>query len=198
MYFKVFITQGWCKKTGEGRRRFDQRLPRERALAAFPVNFRCVLQLYVISVHQARGLPLPFLRFRLTTDTLGLGCNLPAAGRFRVSHPLEHALTGRTTKGAVSKRLFLKIAYKISLAGLLFHGNPAIYYCALLSYFFRICILRQHLFTASNSLNNNYIFAVALNFKRNFPFLHINTVVANIFNAYIRDFITFQVILAFI
>ncbi len=30
MYFKVFITQSWCKKTGEGRRRFDQRLPEEK------------------------------------------------------------------------------------------------------------------------------------------------------------------------
>ena len=54
--------------------------------------------LYVISVRQARVLPLSFFRFCLTTDTLDLGCILPTAGRIRDFHPLERALTGRTAK----------------------------------------------------------------------------------------------------
>ena len=54
------------------------------------------MALYAISIRQARDLPLPFFRFCLTTDTLGLGYILPAAGRIRDFHPLERALTGRT------------------------------------------------------------------------------------------------------
>ena len=56
------------------------------------------MALYAISIRQARDLPPPFFRFCLTTDTLGLGYILPAAGRIRDFHPLERALTGRTAK----------------------------------------------------------------------------------------------------
>ena len=55
--------------------------------------------LYMVSVRQARVLPPSFFRFCLTTDTLDLGYILPTAGRIRDFHPLERALTGRTTKG---------------------------------------------------------------------------------------------------
>ena len=55
----------------------------------------------MISVRRARVLPLPSFRFRFTTDTLGFGCDLPAAGRSRDFHPLECALAGRTEKGTV-------------------------------------------------------------------------------------------------
>ena len=54
--------------------------------------------LYMVSVRQARVLPPSFFRFRLTTDTLDLGYILPTAGRIRDFHPLERALTGRTSK----------------------------------------------------------------------------------------------------
>ena len=37
-------------------------------------------------------------RFRLTADTLALGCILPTAGRIRDFHPLERAPAGRTKK----------------------------------------------------------------------------------------------------
>ena len=50
----------------------------------------------MISVRRARVLPPPSFRFRLTTDTLGFGYDLPAAGRSRDFHPLERALAGRT------------------------------------------------------------------------------------------------------
>ncbi len=33
MYFKVFITKSWGKKTGDGRRRFNQCFPMERVPA---------------------------------------------------------------------------------------------------------------------------------------------------------------------
>ena len=59
------------------------------------------MALYAISIRQARDLPPPFFRFCLTTDTLGLGYILPAAGWIRDFHPLERALTGRTRKNAV-------------------------------------------------------------------------------------------------
>ena len=52
----------------------------------------------MVPVRQARVLPPSFFRFRLTTDTLDLGYILPTAGRIRVFHPLERALTGRTNK----------------------------------------------------------------------------------------------------
>ena len=54
--------------------------------------------LYMVPVRQARVLPPSFFRSRLTTDTLDLGYILPTAGRIRVFHPLERALTGRTSK----------------------------------------------------------------------------------------------------
>ena len=56
----------------------------------------------MISVRRARALPPPSFRFRLSTDTLGFGYDLPAAGRSRDFHPLERALAGRT-KGTVAK-----------------------------------------------------------------------------------------------
>ena len=54
--------------------------------------------LYMVSVRQARVLPPSFFRFHLAMDTLDLGYILPTAGRIRDFHPLERALTGRTTK----------------------------------------------------------------------------------------------------
>ena len=53
--------------------------------------------LYMVSVRQARVLLQSFFRFRLTADTLDLSYILPAAGWIRDFHPLERALTGRTT-----------------------------------------------------------------------------------------------------
>ena len=59
----------------------------------------------MIPFRRARVLPMerpfnspypPSFRFRLTTDTLGFGYDLPAAGRSRDFHPLERALAGRT------------------------------------------------------------------------------------------------------
>lgn len=52
----------------------------------------------MISVRQASVFPPAFFRFRRTMDTLVLSYILSAAGRIRNFHPLEHALTGRTTK----------------------------------------------------------------------------------------------------
>ena len=52
----------------------------------------------MISVRRARVLPPPSFRFRFTTDTLGFGCDLPAAGWSWDFHPLERALAGRTKK----------------------------------------------------------------------------------------------------
>ena len=54
------------------------------------------LQPDMIPVRRARALPPPSFRFRLATDTLGFGYDLPAAGRSRDFHPLERALAGRT------------------------------------------------------------------------------------------------------
>ena len=58
---------------------------------------------YVVSVRQARGLPVVSLlphpasfRSRLTTGTLAFGYLLPATGRIRVFHPLETCAAGRT------------------------------------------------------------------------------------------------------
>ena len=59
-------------------------------------NLPSFAALYAISVRQARVLPPSFFRFHLTMDTLDLGYILPTAGRIRVFHPLERALTGRT------------------------------------------------------------------------------------------------------
>ena len=42
---------------------------------------------------------MPSFRFRVATDTLGLGYTLPATGRVRDSHPLDCARAGRTRKG---------------------------------------------------------------------------------------------------
>ena len=56
--------------------------------------------LYMVSVRQARVSPPSFFRFHLTMDTLDLGYILPTAGRIRDLHPLERALTGRTTIAA--------------------------------------------------------------------------------------------------
>ena len=52
----------------------------------------------MIPVRRVRVLPPPSFRFRLATDTLGLGYDLPTAGRSRDFHPLERALAGRTTE----------------------------------------------------------------------------------------------------
>ena len=52
----------------------------------------------MISVRQVKVLPPASFRFHLTMDTLALGYSLPATGRLRDFHPLEHAPAGRTTK----------------------------------------------------------------------------------------------------
>ena len=52
----------------------------------------------MIPVRQARVLPPSFFRFHLAMDTLDLGYILPTAGRIRDFHPLERALTGRTSE----------------------------------------------------------------------------------------------------
>ena len=57
----------------------------------------------MISVRRVRVLPPPSFRFLLTTDTLGFGYDLPAAGRSRDFHPVERALAGRTMKPAHSE-----------------------------------------------------------------------------------------------
>ena len=58
---------------------------------------------YVVSVRQARGLPVVSLfphpasfRFHLTMNTLAFGCILPTTGRIRDFHPLETCAAGRT------------------------------------------------------------------------------------------------------
>ena len=60
---------------------------------------------YVVSVRQARGLPVVSLlphpasfRFHLTVDTLAFGYTLPTTGRVRDFHPLETCAAGRTKK----------------------------------------------------------------------------------------------------
>ena len=59
--------------------------------------------LYVVSVRQARGLPVVSLlphpasfRFHLAVDTLAFGYTLPTTGRVRDFHPLETCAAGRT------------------------------------------------------------------------------------------------------
>ena len=63
--------------------------------------------LYVVSVRQARGLPVVSMfphpasfRFHLTMDTLAFGYTLPTTGRVRDFHPLETCAAGRTCKRA--------------------------------------------------------------------------------------------------
>ncbi|SET84002.1 hypothetical protein SAMN04487771_105119, partial [[Clostridium] aminophilum] len=74
------------------------------ALACTAVLPSCVTS-YVVSVRQARGLPVVSLfphpasfRSRLAADTLAFGCILPTTGRIRDFHPLETCAAGRTTK----------------------------------------------------------------------------------------------------
>ena len=86
--------------------------------------------LYVISVRQARGLPVVSLlphpasfRFHLTMDTLAFGYLLPATGRIRDFHPLETCAAGRTKKpGSLCFQGFRDcLGEKIRTSGLL---NP--------------------------------------------------------------------------
>ncbi len=74
------------------------------ALACTAVLPSCVTS-YVVSVRQARGLPVVSLfphpasfRSRLAADTLAFGCILPTTGRIRDFHPLETCAAGRTIK----------------------------------------------------------------------------------------------------
>ena len=60
---------------------------------------------YVVSVRQARGLPVVSLfphpasfRSHLTVNTLAFGCILPTTGRIRDFHPLETCAAGRTAE----------------------------------------------------------------------------------------------------
>ena len=75
-----------------------------RASACVAVLPSCVTS-YVVSVRQARGLPVVSLfphpasfGFHLTVDTLAFGCILPTTGRIRDFHPLETCAAGRTDK----------------------------------------------------------------------------------------------------
>ena len=80
----------------------------EQALPYCPFTAR--QERYVISVRQARGLPVVSLfphpasfRFHLAMDTLAFGYILPTTGRIRDFHPLETCAAGRTTiKGGVT------------------------------------------------------------------------------------------------
>ena len=83
-----------------------------RALALLGVLPSSVA-LYMVSFRQTRVLPPSFFRFHLTMDTLDLGYILPTAGRIRVFHPLERALTGRT-KISAGKRFCLHFFARIS------------------------------------------------------------------------------------
>ena len=74
------------------------------ASACLAVLPSCVTS-YVVSVRQARGLPVVSLfphpasfRSRLAADTLAFGCILPTTGRIRDFHPLETCAAGRTNK----------------------------------------------------------------------------------------------------
>ena len=74
------------------------------ASACMAVLPSCVTS-YVISIRQARGLPVVSLfphpasfRSHLTVDTLAFGCILPATGRIRDFHPLETCAARRTIK----------------------------------------------------------------------------------------------------
>ncbi len=74
------------------------------ALACVAVLPSCVTS-YVVSVRQARGLPVVSLfphpasfRFHLAMDTLAFGCILPTTGRIRDFHPLETCTARRTNK----------------------------------------------------------------------------------------------------
>ena len=74
------------------------------ASACMAVLPSCVT-FYVVSVRQARGLPVVSLfphlasfRFHLAMDTLAFGYTLPATRRVRVFHPLETCAAGRTIK----------------------------------------------------------------------------------------------------
>ena len=60
---------------------------------------------YMVSVRQARGLPVVSLfphpasfRLHLAMDTLAFGYILPTTGRFRDFHPLETCAARRTTQ----------------------------------------------------------------------------------------------------
>ena len=73
------------------------------ALACEAVLPSCVTS-YVVSVRQARGLPVVSLfphpasfRFHLTMDTLAFGYILPTTRRIRDFHPLETCAAGRTS-----------------------------------------------------------------------------------------------------
>ena len=50
---------------------------------------------FAVSVRRTRDLPPPSFRFRVTTDTFGLGYTLPTTGRVRDLHPLDCAHAGR-------------------------------------------------------------------------------------------------------
>ena len=73
-------------------------------LACLAVLPSCMTS-YVVSVRQARGLPVVSLfphpasfRFHLAVDTLAFGYTLPAIGRVRDFHPSETCAAGRTKR----------------------------------------------------------------------------------------------------
>ena len=81
---------------------------------------------YVVSVRQARGLPVVSLfphpasfRFHLAMDTLAFGCILPTTGRIRDFHPLETCAAGRTKEiahpGPIPNALCKEMSVSISL-----------------------------------------------------------------------------------
>ena len=86
------------------------------ASACVAVLPSCVTS-YVVSVRQARGLPVVSLfphpasfRFHLAMDTLAFGYILPTTGRIRDFHPLETCAAGRTEK-ATLRQYLISVAF---------------------------------------------------------------------------------------
>ena len=104
-FFRIRLLISACE-TSPGTHTFfhsyTRHVYRKRFRAAFglwlPVQSHPRLRPDMISVRRARALPPPSFRFRLATDTLGLGCDLPAAGQSRDFLPLDRALAGRTQR----------------------------------------------------------------------------------------------------
>ena len=79
--------------------------------------------LYVVSIRQARGLPVVSLfphpasfRFHLAVNTLAFGYILPTTGRIRDLHPLETCAAGRTSKKGEKPGFTMKTILSASFA----------------------------------------------------------------------------------
>ena len=74
--------------------------------------------LYVVSVRQARCLPLASFRFRLATDTLASGCTLPAIrARWGLSPVRMRSCWTNKRKTAQFGRFFLFLQVKTTMGG---------------------------------------------------------------------------------